>query len=57
MSKWSRMEKELELLKEKNLFRNMTIFDSAQSTQVMVEGEHGTCFLPIVIWICAMIQR
>lgn len=44
MSKWSRMEEELELLKEKNLFRNMTIFDSAQSTQVMVEGEQRYLF-------------
>ncbi len=42
--KWKRMEQELEQLKDNNLFRSMTVFDSPQTSQVEVEGEKQHLF-------------
>lgn len=42
--KWKRMEQELEQLKDNNLFRCMTVFDSPQTSQVEVEGQKQHLF-------------
>ena len=42
--KWKRMEQELEQLKDNNLFRSMTVFDSPQTSQVEGEGEKQHLF-------------
>ena len=39
MDKWERLNRELEQIREKNLLRKMTVFDTAQSSVVEVEGK------------------
>lgn len=44
MGKWDKVKKELEVLKEQNLYRKMVTFDSAQTTEVEIEGEKKHLF-------------
>ncbi len=44
MDKWKRLNRELEQIREKNLLRKMTIFDTAQSSVVEVEGKREHLF-------------
>lgn len=44
MEQWDRMERELISLKEQGLYRNMTVFDTAQTSVVEVEGEKQHLF-------------
>ena len=44
MDKWERLNRELEQIRERNLLRKMTIFDTAQSSVVEVEGKREHLF-------------
>ena len=44
MDKWERLNRELEQIREKNLLRKMTVFDTAQSSVVEVEGKREHLF-------------
>lgn len=44
MEKWERLERELEELKSRSLFRRMTVFDSGQTAVAEVEGRRQHLF-------------
>lgn len=44
MDKWDRIEKELSLIKEQNLYRSMVTFDTAQSSVIEAEGKKQHLF-------------
>lgn len=44
MDKWENIERELAQLKEQNLFRSMTVFDSPQSRSILTAGKEMLLF-------------
>lgn len=44
MNKWSRIEEELEKIKEENLYRRMTVFETAQTSIIKAEGKNQHLF-------------